>query len=77
MSDESNAVMALKNAWNGAVNASERVRDLSTSVAGLPEATPLSDLDLETYHTVALTQANAVQALRGLIEELRRHAAKQ
>jgi hypothetical protein len=77
MSDESNALLALKNAWTGAVNASDRVREMSSAVANLPDATPLSQVDLETYHTVALAQANAVQALRGLIEELRRHTLKQ
>jgi len=76
MSDESNAVMALKHAWNGAVAASDRVRELSPKVEGLADATPLADVDLETYHNVALAQANAVQALRGLIEELRRKRAK-
>lgn len=71
MSDESNALLALKNAWNGAVAASDRVRELAPAVAGLPETTPLTQVDLETYHNVALAQANAVQALRGLIEKLR------
>jgi len=75
MSDESNALLALKNAWTGAVNASDRVRDLATSVAGLPDATPLAQIDLETYHNVALAQSNAVMALRGLIEKLRERKA--
>ena len=71
MSDETNALLALKNAWTSAVNASDRVRDLAPAVAGLPEETPLAQVDLETYHNVALAQANAVMALRGLIEALR------
>jgi hypothetical protein len=38
MSDES-AVMALKNAWNGVVAASDRVREVAASVQGLPDET--------------------------------------
>ena len=76
MSDESNAVHALKNAWTGAVAASDRVRELSSAVAGLADTTPLTEIDLETYHNAALAQANAVQALRGLIEELKRRSAR-
>jgi hypothetical protein len=72
MSEDSNALLALKNAWSGAVAASDRVRDLAPSVLALADATPVTDLDLETYHTAALAQANAVQALRGLIEQIRR-----
>jgi hypothetical protein len=75
MSDES-AVMAFKNAWNGVVVASDRVRELAPSVAGLPDGIALRDLDLETYHNVALAQANAVMALRGLVEQLRDRAGK-
>jgi len=75
MSDESNALLALKNAWAGALAASDRVREFGASVQGLPEATPLADLDLETYHAVTMAQANAVMALRGLIEELKRRRA--
>lgn len=75
MSDESNALLALKHAWSGAVNASDRVREMSPTVAGLPDATPLSQIDLETYHNLALAQSNAVMALRGLIEKLREKRA--
>jgi hypothetical protein len=79
MSDESNAIEALKNAWKGAIAASDRVRDLAASVQGLPAATPLADLDLESYHAATMAQANAIMALRGLIDELKRrrghHAA--
>jgi hypothetical protein len=67
--------MALRNAWNGAVAASERVRDLAPSVQGLDDATTVDQLDLETYHNAALAQSIAVMALRGLIEELRRKTA--
>lgn len=74
MSDAS-AVMALKNAWNGVVAASDRVREIATSVQGLPDDAPLKDLDLETYHKVAMAQANAVMALRGLVEQLQQKAS--
>jgi len=69
---EENALLALKNAWNGAVEASDQVREMAPSVAGLADGTPLADLDLETYQRVTLAQSNAVMALRGLVEELRR-----
>lgn len=69
---EENALLALKNAWNGAVEASDQVREMASSVAGLADSTPLADLDLETYQRVTLAQSNAVMALRGLVEELRR-----
>ena len=72
MSDESNALLALKNAWTGAVAASDQVRDLAPSVAGLADSTPLADLDLETYHRVSLAQSIAALALRGLVEQLQR-----
>lgn len=71
MSDE-NALLALKNAWNGAVAASDEVRDLAPSVAGLANGTTLDGLDLDTYQRVTLAQSNAVMALRGLVEQLRR-----
>jgi hypothetical protein len=73
MSDQS-AVMALKNAWNGVVAASERMRELGPSVQSLPDGTAVKDLDLETYHTVAMAQANAAMALRGLVEQLQQKA---
>jgi hypothetical protein len=72
MSDESNALQALKNAWNGAVAAADGVRELAPAVADLAPDTHLKDLDLETYHRVSMAQANAVMALRGLIEQLER-----
>lgn len=70
MSDESNALMALKNAWTGAVAASEAVRDLAPSVLGLSDETPLATLDLDAYHRATLAQSIAVMALRGLVEQL-------
>jgi hypothetical protein len=75
MSDEANALLALKNAWTGVMSASSALRDLDPTVQGLPADTPLSALDLERYHLVALAEANAAQALRGLLEQLRAKVA--
>jgi hypothetical protein len=71
MSDETNAVLALKNAWTGAVAAATHVQELNAAVQALAPDTPLDKLDLERYHQIVLADANAVQALRGLIEQLR------
>ena len=75
MSNETNALLALKNAWNGAIAASDRLRELAPSVAALAEETDVRTLDLDTYHNAALAQGIATMALRGLIEELRRQSA--
>lgn len=72
MSDDPNAVEALKNAWTGAVATSDKVRDLASTVLKLRADTRVADLDLETFHRVTLAQSNAVLALRGLVEQLRR-----
>jgi hypothetical protein len=74
MSEHPNALLALKNAWNGAIAASERVRELAPTVQALPDGADASQIDLEPFHQAALAQSNAVMALRGLIEELRRRA---
>ena len=71
MSDQ-NAVLALQNAWNGAVAASTAVAQLAPSVAALSESTPVDSLDLDAYRKATLGQASAVMALVGLIEELQR-----
>ena len=71
MSNETNALLALKNAWNGAIAASDRLRELAPSVEALAEDADVTTLDLETYHNAALAQALAAQALRGLLEEFR------
>jgi hypothetical protein len=73
LSNETNALLALKNAWTGAIAASDRLRELAPSIAALPEHADVRTLDLEGYHNAALAQANATMALRGLIEDLRRH----
>lgn len=72
VSEETNALSALKNAWTGAVEASEKVRALAPAVQALDEHTPIDRLDLEDYHRLTVAQATAVMALRGLIEQLRR-----
>jgi hypothetical protein len=72
MSEDSTTLLALKNAWTGAVAASDRVRDLAASVEALPAETPLDALDLTTYHAASFAQSNAVMALRGLVEQLQR-----
>lgn len=75
--DEANAIMALKNAWNGAIAATDRLRELGPAVAGLPDDASVKDLDFETYRRVSLAQANAAMALRGLLEDLQTKATKE
>jgi len=72
MRDEASAVLALKNAWNGAIQASEELSRLQPAVAALSDGARVTELDLETYHRTALAHANAAQALRGVIEQLQR-----
>jgi hypothetical protein len=72
--DEANAILALKNAWTGAVATAGRLQELAPAVAGLAGDARMKDLDFETYHRVALAHANAAQALRGLLEELKADA---
>jgi hypothetical protein len=72
MSNETNALLALKNAWTGAIAATDRLRELAPSVEALPEDTDVNTLDLETFRHASLAQALAAQALRGLLEELQR-----
>jgi hypothetical protein len=75
MSDDANALLALKNAWKGAVSASEPVRALEPAVGALAAELPLNELDLDTYARLTAAQANAVEALRGLVEQLARRRA--
>ena len=72
MSEDPSALMALKNAWAGVLAAAEPLRALSPMVQQIDESAPTGGLDLETYHRLALAQANAAEALRGLVEELER-----
>lgn len=75
MSDEQNAILALKNAWTGAVAAAAPVRALAAVVDGVPVEAPLASLDLDRYHAAVLAEANAIEALRGLLEQLRARQA--
>jgi hypothetical protein len=75
--DEENAILALKNAWNGAVAATDRLRELAPAVDSLPDTTSLTAVDFETYHRAAMAQAIAAQALRGLLETLQERAGRQ
>ena len=75
MSNETNALLAQKNAWTGAIAASDRLRELAPAVNELAEDTDVATLDLETYRQAAIAHALASQALRGLIEQLQRTPA--
>lgn len=57
--------VALKNAWNSVIATAEELKTVS-----------LDGVDLEAIQPKVLAQANAAQALRGLVEELRRQAEK-
>jgi hypothetical protein len=72
-----NAVVALKNAWNGVVAASATLSEMADAVQALPGDATVASLDLETYQRVALAQANAARALQGLIEQLQRKTAAE
>jgi hypothetical protein len=43
--DEGNAILALKNAWNGAVAATDRLRELAPAVESLPETATVMPLN--------------------------------
>ena len=60
-----NTNLALKNAWTTALATSDELR-----------AIRLEEVDLEAVQPKVLAQAVAAQALRGLVEELRRKAEK-
>ena len=60
-----NADLALKNAWNTVLATAEELK-----------AVTLDTASLEAIQPKVLAQANAAQALRGLVEELRRKAEK-
>ena len=72
--DEGNALAALKNAWLGVNTSGGAVTDLSAAVQGLADDTPIASLDFETYHRIVGAHANAVMALHGLLDELKRKA---
>jgi hypothetical protein len=70
--DEANALLALKNAWLGAVTSGTELQQMNGAVQAVADDTPLSGLDLEAYTRVVGAHANAVMALHGLIQELQR-----
>lgn len=75
--DEANALLALKNAWLGVVTTAAEVQALSAPVQAVAADTPLTGLDLETYHRIVGAHATAVMALQGLVQELQRKAAAE
>jgi hypothetical protein len=75
MSLDTSTLLALKNAWNGTIAASDRLRELSPAIQALGDQTPIGEVDFETYHAASMAQAIAAQALRGLVEELQRKSA--
>jgi len=60
---DANTNMALKNAWDSVIATVDELRQID----------PVST-DLEALQPKVLAQANAAQALRGLVEQLRRKA---
>ena len=75
MTQDRDALLALKNAWTGVLTSSDRLREVAPAVLDLPPAASLADVDLAACAAAALAHANAAQALRGLLEELRRKSA--
>jgi hypothetical protein len=57
--------VALKNAWTSAIAAADELKAVS-----------LDPVDLDVIQPKVLAQAIAAQALRGLVEQLRRTAEK-
>jgi len=53
--------VALRNAWNSVIAATDELKAIS-----------LDPVDLDAIQPKVLAQANAAQALRGLVEQLRR-----
>jgi hypothetical protein len=75
--DEANALLALKNAWLGVADTAGELQAALPGIEGLAADTPLKSLDLETYHRKASAHATSVLALKGLIDELQRQAARE
>jgi len=69
--DEENAVMALKNAWLGAVNTGQDVAAASPGVQALPDDTPIASLDFDGYYRILAAHANAVMGLLAQVDELK------
>ncbi|HUF23285.1 MAG TPA: hypothetical protein VMN81_04085 [Vicinamibacterales bacterium] len=62
---EPNVGLALQHAWNSVLASVEELKAMTPDPA-----------NLEAIQPKVLAQANAAQALRGLVEELRRKAEK-
>ena len=60
--------VALKNAWNSVIATAEELKAVNLD--------GVDGVDLGAIQPKVLAQANAAQALRGLVEELRRQAEK-
>ena len=69
--DSENAVMAFRNAWLGAVTSAGELQKMAPAGAALPADTPVTSLDFDGYHRVLAAHANAVNAVRGLLDDLK------
>ena len=74
--DEESAVLAFKNAWLGAVTSATELTEMASAVEALPEDTPVASLDFEGYHRILGGHANAVMAVRGLLDDLKSRVEK-
>lgn len=75
--DEANAILALKNAWQGAVTSARELEQHLAGVQGLGAEATVKGLDFETYYRVSSAHATAAMALRGLVDELQKKAAAE
>ena len=72
MSNETNALLALKNAWSSAIAAADRLRELAPALESTAPETDVTSLDLRAYHDAVAAQSIATMALKRLIEEFQR-----
>ncbi len=75
--DEANALLALKNAWQGAVASAAELERHLPAVENLAAETGLDALDLDTYYRVSSAHATAVMALHGLVQDLQKKASEE
>lgn len=68
--DDESATLAFKNAWLGAVTSAETLAEMAPAIGALPEDAPVASLDFESYQRVLAAHANAVMAVRGLLDDL-------
>jgi hypothetical protein len=69
---DSNGIEALKASFRGALSTAEALAALKDKVTALNPDAPIALADLDELGRVTLAHAVASQALRGLIETLRR-----